>query len=197
MKYIIEQIFSELMCSEGSQVKSEFLIHMFIVPNETLTLAWDKKRSFQFFRVNRLLWTREEALLWKIAIKTKSLVNVNERNSIFLRKVFEYRWKQRLLSETDTRAQFFWIIRTFWSSERGLIIKRGFYKMRNGNIVAKLALREVSINLFIQYKTFQLYNDHFVSLIRREDVCSRIYAETELVSSRNALNGFAFRWTAY
>ena len=39
MKYIIEQIFSELMCSEGSQVKSEFLIHMFIVPNETLTLA--------------------------------------------------------------------------------------------------------------------------------------------------------------
>ena len=52
-------------------------VHMFIAPNETLTLAWGKKRSFQFFRVNRLLWTPEEALLWKIAIKTESLVNVN------------------------------------------------------------------------------------------------------------------------
>ena len=39
MKYIIKQILSELICSEGSQVKPEFLIHMFIVPNETLTLA--------------------------------------------------------------------------------------------------------------------------------------------------------------
>ena len=39
MKYIIEQIFSEVICSEGGQVKSEFLIHMVIVPNETLTLA--------------------------------------------------------------------------------------------------------------------------------------------------------------
>ena len=39
MKYIIEQIFSELICSEGGKFKSEFLIHMFIVPNETLTLA--------------------------------------------------------------------------------------------------------------------------------------------------------------
>ena len=39
MKYIIKQILSELICSGGGQVKSEFLIHMFIVPNETLTLA--------------------------------------------------------------------------------------------------------------------------------------------------------------
>lgn len=81
MKYIIEQIFREVIIMftnwEWGQVKSEFLIHMFIVPNETLTLAWGKKRSFQFFRVNRPLWTREEALLWKIAVKTESLVNVN------------------------------------------------------------------------------------------------------------------------
>lgn len=34
--------------------------------------------------------------------------------------------------------------RVFLSSERGLTIKRGFYKMKNENIVAKLALREVS-----------------------------------------------------
>ena len=81
----------------------------------------------------------------------------------------------------------------FGQESVGSLSNAGFTNMRNGNIVAKLALREVSINLFIQYKTFQLYNDHFVSLIRREDV----YAETELVSSRNALNGFAFRWTAY
>lgn len=87
--------------------------------------------------------------------------------------------------------------RVFLSSERGLTNKRGFYKMKNENIVAKLALREVSINLFIQYNAFRLHDNHFLPLRRREDVCSRIYVETELVSSRNALDGFAFRWTAY
>ena len=65
------------------------------------------------------------------------------------------------------------------------------------SIVAKLSLREVS-NGFISYQTLFIFvNSHILSFDREEAPCSRICAETENVSSRNVLSGFAFHWKAY